>query len=186
MIDYKKYPSITRILADTKSERDRMALERWRKRVGEIEADRISKTSLERGKKYDAMVQSYIDGEDIEHKPFQEFLESIDILFTEQDVYSHIYGYKGRYDCLAQIDGQKVLIDFKGAGKRKDPRYMHDNMQQLSAYRYALSEMGIELDYMMLVYILPSEIQTHIVGAVNYNLQLNTFMQRLRLYNEQG
>ena len=41
-----KLPSVTTILGETK---DKSGLEKWRKRVGEKEADRISNLSMSRG-----------------------------------------------------------------------------------------------------------------------------------------
>ena len=51
-----KLPSVTTILGETK---DKSGLEKWRKRVGEKEADRISNLSLSRGTIMHRLIELY-------------------------------------------------------------------------------------------------------------------------------
>ena len=56
----RRYPGVTRVLSETKSEEDKKFLEEWRARVGEAEADRILKESMDIGNSLDAMIEDYL------------------------------------------------------------------------------------------------------------------------------
>ena len=51
-----KLPSVTTILGETK---DKSGLEKWRKKVGEVEADRISNLSMSRGTIMHRLIELY-------------------------------------------------------------------------------------------------------------------------------
>jgi mannitol/fructose-specific phosphotransferase system IIA component (Ntr-type) len=59
-------------------------LEKWRIKVGHIEADRISNAALERGKMYDTFIEDYVNGIDIPHKKLQEYLKQFEIVLREE------------------------------------------------------------------------------------------------------
>jgi hypothetical protein len=55
---------------------------------------------------------------------------------TEVRVVSELYGYAGRFDAIATVNGHKYLIDFKTSSG------IYDEMKwQLCAYRQAYNEM---------------------------------------------
>jgi hypothetical protein len=71
--------------------------------------------------------------------------------FIEQTVFSREYGYAGTMDLLAEVNGQKTLVDFKTSKAVYNEAHL-----QTAAYRYALKEMGhIESDVPGLILRLP-------------------------------
>jgi ATP-dependent exoDNAse (exonuclease V) beta subunit len=178
----KDYPSVTRILDATKPLEDKQALERWRQEVGEDEAKRISSEALKRGRKYDAMVQSHINGQRIPHRKLQAHLNSYKILASEETVYSDLYGYKGRFDCLFQHGNQVIINDFKGSGKKKKEQHIRDYFLQIAAYWQALTEMNIRPTYGMITIILEDDVQIFNINYEQANEYFQEFAARLEKY----
>jgi hypothetical protein len=79
---------------------------------------------------------------------FHKWVESRDIewILTEQKVYSKQHQFAGTVDAVAKIDGKVCVIDFKTSAKIYKEHYL-----QVSAYYGVLQEMGIALDYGMIV-----------------------------------
>ena len=117
----KKYPSITSVT----SFYNRDIFIRWRKKVGEEKANKITRESTFRGTKYHDLVEHYMKNEDINDLnvlPSTKFLflqskEHLDrinnIHALEKSMYSDYLGLAGRVDCIAEFDGELAVIDFK-------------------------------------------------------------------------
>jgi UDP-N-acetylmuramate-alanine ligase len=178
----KDYPSVTRILEATKPFEDVQALQRWKDEVGEEKAREISQAALKRGRKYDAMVQEHISGKHISHRKLQAHLNSYKILASEETVYSHLYGYKGRFDCLFQYGDQIIINDFKGSGKKKNEKHIRDYFLQIAAYWQALTEMNIRPTYGMITIILDDDIQIFNINYEQANEYFQEFAARLEKY----
>ena len=58
----KKLPSVTSILAATKSEEDKASLELWKQRVGYKEANRIKTEASSRGSSMHSYIEDYLKG----------------------------------------------------------------------------------------------------------------------------
>lgn len=181
MID--QLPSVTRILAATKPQEDIDALERWRKRIGYAEAEKISKAALERGKMYDNFVEDYANGFDIPHPQLKEHLSQFEIVSREQTIYSNEYGYKGRYDCIFAKNGILILNDFKGSGKKKSREYLKDYPLQIAAYIKAIEEAGAIINWGMISVILSDQIQTFVFDHCEIEKYFTEFIKRLKKYN---
>ena len=183
MIDY---PSVTRILADTKPLEDKIFLDKWRESVGFEEAERISKSALDRGKKYDSFVESYyIQKTSIPHKALEKHLANYELHSLEQNVYSNDYKYKGKYDCIFKKNSTLILNDFKGSSKEKKKEWLKDYPLQIAAYINALRESGTDIGYGMISVILEHKVQTFIYDTLEMDYYFNQFLQRLKQYNEQ-
>jgi hypothetical protein len=185
MIDKNQYPSVTRILAKTKPQSDIDMLEKWRIKVGPVEADRISNAALERGKMYDTFIEDYVNGIDIPHKKLQEYLKQFQIVSREENVYSNQYLYKGRYDCIFAKNGILVLNDFKGSGKKKTKKWLKDYPLQIAAYIKALEEVGVIINWGMITVILDDEIQTFVYDHCEIETYFIEFLKRLKQYNDE-
>lgn len=186
MTEQITYPSVTRILEATKPLEDRIALEQWRERVGIEEADRISKSALERGRKYDSFVEAfYIRKEEIPHKSLAKHLSNYELHSLEQNVVSVEYGYKGRYDCIFKRNDTLILNDFKGSSKYKKREWLKDYPLQISAYINAVRESGIDIGYGMISVILDNKIQQFCFNHIEIEKHFNRFLERLNQYNEQ-
>jgi genome maintenance exonuclease 1 len=182
MID--QYPSVTRILAATKPQEDIDALERWRKRIGYAEAEKISKAALERGKMYDNFVEDYTNGIDIPHPQLKEYLSQFEIVSREQTIYNNEFGYKGRYDCIFAKNGILILNDFKGSGRKKSRKYLKDYPLQIAAYIKAIEETGVVINWGMISVILSDQIQTFVFDHCEIEKYFTEFITRLKKYND--
>lgn len=68
--------------------------------------------------------------------------EDIQVLAVEEVVYSRDFDYCGKFDCLLEIDGQKILVDIKTTNaSRTAPLGIYaENFLQLGAYAGAYEE----------------------------------------------
>jgi len=136
-------PSITTCLSILS--RDGIAA--WRRRVGDEEANRISRVASTRGTKVHEIIEKYIDNKE-DYKDgytpdiIQSFNDVRDILDNrigtvfaqEAPLYSNHLGVAGRVDCVAEFDGALSIIDFKTSRKKKFPSMIKQYFMQESAY----------------------------------------------------
>jgi hypothetical protein len=147
--DGKKYPSITTILSILSED----AINAWRKRVGKVEADKISHRASTRGTAVHAIIEDYINNVPDYRAKYMpnivaNFLDVKEILDTrigkvyaqEVPLYSHHLGVAGRVDCVAEFDGKLSIIDFKTAKKPKLRKYVENYFMQESFYAVAWEE----------------------------------------------
>ena len=117
----------------------------WRKRVGEVEANRISSTAATRGTKVHDMIEKYIIGEDyakdnlIALSNFKDIQPIIDKNLTkihavEARLYSSHLGLAGTVDCVGIWDGKLSIIDWKTSKKFKKKEWCENYFMQASAY----------------------------------------------------
>lgn len=144
-----KYPSITTVLNSIPKE----ALEKWRLRVGEHEAERISKRARVRGDHLHGILEDYIKGKPIDKLSYnlnvQNLFSSVKIVLDnnltevhlqETPIYSDILKCAGRLDLLGIFDGKLSLIDFKGSSKSKKKEWIENYFIQISFYAFAYQE----------------------------------------------
>ena len=145
----KMYPSITSVT----SFYNREVFVKWRKRVGEQEANRITRESTFRGTKFHDVVEYYIKNGTIDGcsmLPSTKFLflqskENLDrinnIHALEKSLYSDYLGLAGRVDCIAEYDGELAVIDFKTSTKIKPEKWIENYFVQETAYACMYYEM---------------------------------------------
>lgn len=147
----EKYPSITTVL----SAYNKKALFEWRARVGEEEANRISRKASSRGTKLHTVCESYLLNE-ITSEKMQLMMPDTKSLFLqlkpyidenvgsvygiEQPLYSHELGVAGRCDCIAEWNGKISIIDYKTASREKDEDGIQNYFMQCSAYAEMFGE----------------------------------------------
>ena len=184
MTNYNDYPSVTRILAATKPQKDIDALERWRIKIGHEQAEKISKAALERGKMYDQFVEDYTNGLDIPHTKLKNYLSEYKIISREETIYNTEHKYKGRYDCIFSKNGIIILNDFKGATNKKKRNYLNDYPLQIAAYIKAMEEYGMLINWGMITVILSDDIQTFVFNHLEIDHYFKEFIKRLKQYND--
>ena len=101
----------------------------WRKKVGNEEADRITKAATKRGTDMHTLTENYLKNEELpEVPPISDFLFKIakgklnkidNIYALEGPLYSKELGIAGTVDCIAEYDGELAIIDFKTSKKPK-------------------------------------------------------------------
>lgn len=139
-----KLKSVTTILSERL---DKTALIKWKKSVGEEEANRISALANARGtavhaiaEKYVLNTESYEKGEMypniMSFKPIKDVLdEHVDnIMGIELPLYSKSLKCAGTTDLVAQYDGVLSVIDFKTSKKFKKEEWIEGYFLQSTLY----------------------------------------------------
>ena len=146
-------PSITTVLGDTA---DKSGLFEWRKRVGEERANQISRNAAARGTKMHNLCEKYLlntDLGEIENdmggilfKGIRPLLNRLDnVRCLESRLFSSKLGVAGTVDCIAELDGNLSVIDFKTSKRPKQKDHIEDYFLQGCFYFSAYYEMTGEL-----------------------------------------
>ena len=141
--DGNKYPSITTVLSILSRE----AIQKWRERVGEEEANRISRVASSRGTKIHNIIEKYIANDpeylqgEMPHniQTFKDIQPILDqnlskIYSIEAPLYSKHLGVAGRVDCVGVWNGQDSIIDWKTSRKEKKKEWISSYFMQAAAY----------------------------------------------------
>ena len=134
----------------------------WRKRVGNEEADKITKAATGRGTDMHTLTEHYLKNEDLpEVRPISDFLFKIakgklnkidNIYALEGPLYSKELGVAGTVDCIAEYDGELAIIDFKTSKKPKPRNWIEHYFVQCMAYGCMLYEMkGISVKKLVII-----------------------------------
>ena len=123
----------------------------WRKKVGNEEADRITKAATTRGTDMHTLTEYYLKNEKLPKvPPISDFLFKISkkelnridkIHSLEGALYSKQLGIAGTVDCIAEHDGELAIIDFKTSKKPKPREWIEHYFVQAMAYGCMLYEM---------------------------------------------
>ena len=136
---------------------------KWRKRVGNEEADRITKAATGRGTDMHTLTEHYLKNEDLPKglRPISDFLFKIskgklnkinNIYALEGPLYSKELGIAGTVDCIAEYDGELAIIDFKTSKKPKPRNWIEHYFVQCLAYGCMLYEMkGIAIKKLVII-----------------------------------
>lgn len=148
----EKYPSVTTVLSDIL---DKTGLEKWRKRVGEEEANRIAARAADRGTKVHALLEKYLSNDmDCMKKDsampdirvlFNDMIDIIDgrvgtVYGIEHPLYSHRLRTAGKTDLIAEFDGVKSIVDFKTASRYKKESDILGYFLQSTCYALMVGE----------------------------------------------
>ena len=137
------YPSVTTVLSILSEE----GIQKWRARVGEEEANRISYRASTRGTAVHEIIENYINNKEDyaegfmpnildNFKSVQKVLdERIGKVYAQEAaLYSEHLGLAGRVDCVAEFDGKLSIIDFKTSKKLKKEEWITNYYVQESCY----------------------------------------------------
>ena len=134
----------------------------WRKKVGNEEADRITKAATSRGTDMHTLTEHYLKNENLPTvQPISDFLFKIakgklnkidNIHALEGSLYSKELGIAGTVDCIAEYDGELAIIDFKTSKKPKPRNWIEHYFVQCMAYGCMLYEMtGISIKKLVII-----------------------------------
>ena len=145
--DGQKLVSITSVISHYNREKFR----EWRARVGNDEANRITKQATSRGTDMHTLVEHHLKNEKLPKvQPLSEFLfkqakpdlAKIDNIHAiEQSLFSKELGIAGSVDCIAEYDGELAVIDFKTSKQPKPEAWVQGYYVQCAAYACMLYEM---------------------------------------------
>ena len=134
----------------------------WRKRVGEEEANRITRKATKRGTDMHTLTEYYLKNEDLpEVPPISEMLFKIakskinlinNVYSLEGSLYSKELGIAGTVDCIAEYNGELAIIDFKTSKKPKPREWVEHYFVQCMAYGCMLYELtGIMIKKLVII-----------------------------------
>ena len=150
--DGKAVPSVTTILDKTKPEKNRIALENWRKAVGEQKAKAITTEAAHRGTRMHTYLENYVLGEELKEtvsNPYaqqsldmakiviKEGLKNVDEYWGTEVALYHPEIYAGTTDLVGVHGGDDAILDFKQTNKPKKREWVEDYFLQLCAYAEA-------------------------------------------------
>ena len=146
----EKLPSVTTVLSKTKSKEDSESIQRWIKRVGEKEADKIKNEAAARGTAMHKYLEDLILGQrslDLTNLGQQAQRMAEVIVERGLNDCSEIYGteavlyypglYAGSCDLVAKYKDKVSIIDFKQTNKPKQREWIGDYFLQMGAYGMA-------------------------------------------------
>ena len=135
----------------------------WRKRVGNEEADRVTKAATSRGTDFHTLTEHHLLNEDKPSKvlPISNFLFHVakekigninNIYALEGSLYSKQLGIAGTVDCIAEYNGELAIIDFKTSKKPKPRDWIEHYFVQCMAYGCMLYELtGISVKKLVII-----------------------------------
>ena len=146
----EKLPSVTTILGATQSDEKRESLNKWKARVGDVEADRIKNTAATRGTAMHSFLEHHLNGQGLldlsdEGRAARSMAQTIidKGLVDLQEIWGNevvLYYpdlYAGQTDVVGIYQGRDSIIDFKQSNKPKKDEWITDYYLQGAAYATA-------------------------------------------------
>jgi|TARA_B100001094_G_scaffold27196_1_gene22683 genome maintenance exonuclease 1 len=187
-------PSVTTVLSNTSNKKD--SIEQWRKRVGEEEANRITKKSTDIGSMVHEALELFLNGRDWDNfseDPNDLIAKKITTKFINTGLNSitEVWGleiglileglYAGTADCVGKINGVPSIIDFKTSRKMKRREWIEDYFLQGCAYANAHNVMfGTEIQQVVILMV-DRELmfQEFTVRPTEFNILTKVWKKRL-------
>ena len=148
-VEGNAYPSVTTVIGEMKKK----SILEWRRKVGDEEANAISKRATTRGNKCHKLAEDYLSNKPLDRyrddvlslgmfhqiRPYIDKINNIHAL--EESLYSHTLKLAGRVDCIAEYDNELAIIDFKTSTKFKREEWIQDYFSQETAYAIMFQEL---------------------------------------------
>ena len=148
-VEGNAYPSVTTVIGEKKKK----SILEWRRKVGEDEANAITKRATTRGNKCHKLAEDYLSNKPLDRyrddvlslgmfhqiRPYIDKINNIHAL--EESLYSHTLKLAGRVDCIAEYDNELAIIDFKTSTKYKREEWIQDYFSQETAYAIMFQEL---------------------------------------------
>ena len=191
-------PSVTTVLSGTSDNKD--GIQKWRKKVGDSEADRIMKQSTEIGTAVHEAIEKFLGNNDWDH--FQDTSDQImarkmtsKFVDLGLNKISQVWGlevglildnlYAGTADCVGIYDDVPSLIDFKTARRIKKREWIEDYFLQGCAYANAHNVM-FDTDIKQIVILMVDRdliFKEFIVGKDEFKELTDKWKKRLIYFN---
>ena len=123
---------------------NRDIFKKWRARVGDEEANRITKRATNRGTKTHDLIEHFLLNEEVVldnpstkmlFTQAKKELRNINNIYAlEKSLFSRELGVAGTVDCIAEYNGELAIIDFKTAEKPKPVDWIENYFVQAAAY----------------------------------------------------
>lgn len=136
---------------------DKTHIEKWKKKVGEAEAERIKNRASDRGTLLHNTLEMYIRNQPfdlkqmhflnrslfVKVKPLVDRIDNIRLI--ETPICSKRLGLAGRPDCIGDFDGSLAVIDFKTSIKLKRKKWIVNYFLQTACYANMFYELYGEM-----------------------------------------
>ena len=145
----KKYPSMTTVLQLMTAE----GIAKWRARVGDDVANKISAQASRRGTLMHKLCEEYVNNEEIDTESLMPLdLQNFNALKEQMDkhfgkvygqeiaLYSDFLEMAGRVDCIAEYKGKLSIIDYKTSKKVKKRSNIKNYFMQAAGYAVMFEE----------------------------------------------
>ncbi len=185
-----KFVSVTTALSGY----NKAGIDKWKKRVGEEEAAKVSSFSTSRGTALHEACENYLKNvpyNQLEMMPhvkslfnnMRRELNKIDrILCLETPLFSRKLRLAGTVDCIGYYDGILSIIDFKTSRKKKKREYIQHYFLQCACYAIMLEEMTGKRPEKLVLIIGVDEDNTSMVFEEPFN---DAIVEELTAYVEQ-
>ena len=185
----KRLPSVTTVVGAMKKQ----AIMEWRNRVGEVEANRISKLATGRGNRVHDLAERYLKNEKIDW--VREMPDSVEMFRTliphlhrinnihyiEQALWSEQIGLAGRVDLIAEWNGVLSVIDFKTSKKIKKKDDIQDYFAQCTAYA-GMYEEHVSVPVDQIVIVMAVENEEPLIFIEKTEDHINTLVEHIEFY----
>ena len=192
-------PSVTTVLSNTSNASE--GIDRWRQRVGDLEADRIIKQSTDIGTAVHEALESYLKKEQWDEFDISIPDQNTSRLITKKFIsdglnsINEIWGlevglildglYAGTADCVGLVNGIPSIIDFKTAKKIKKREWIEDYFLQGCAYANAHNVMfGTDISQIVILMVDRDLIfQDFFVRTAEFNVLTRKWKNKLLKFN---
>tara|TARA_R110000744_G_scaffold115892_4_gene216720 strand:+ start:144 stop:821 length:678 start_codon:yes stop_codon:yes gene_type:complete len=195
-------PSVTTVLNATQSEEKRKTLDKWVRRVGESEADRIKNLAAKRGTAMHFYLQQWLDpnvkgyqdltvvgqvAEPMAKKIIEKGIEDLTEVWGSEVTVHYPGLYAGATDLVGIYDYSESIIDFKQSNKPKQRAWIEDYFTQLGAYAMAHNYVyGTKIDQGVILMCTPDcYFQKFVVRGKEFVKHQHNFLRRLDQYYEE-
>ena len=188
--DGVKLPSVTTVIGA----KGKQAILEWRKRVGEEEANKISRKATSRGTNVHTLCERYLNNESLGNimpdakemfLPLKPLLNRINnIHYQECALWSVGIGMAGRVDCIGEFDGVLSVIDFKTSKRPKKKEDIDNYFAQCVAYALMYEEL-VGAGIGQIVIIMAVEGSEPLLFVEKTEDYLNTLLEYIKFYKQQ-
>ena len=195
-------PSVTTVLNATQPEDKRKSLDKWVRRVGESEADRIKNLAAKRGTAMHFYLQQWLDpevkgyqdltvvgqvAEPMAKKIIEKGIEDLTEVWGSEVVVHYPGLYAGAADLVGIYDYSESIIDFKQSNKPKQREWIEDYFTQLGAYAMAHNYVyGTKIDQGVILMCTPDcYFQKFVIRGKEFVKYQHNFLRRLDQYYEE-
>jgi hypothetical protein len=196
-IGTSKLPSVTTILNATASSEKRESLNKWKAKVGEIEADRIKNTAAARGTFMHSCLEYHLNGQGLldlsdEGRVARSMAETIidkglrDLqeIWGNEVVLYYPDLYAGQTDLCGVYQGRDSIVDFKQSNKPKQEAWIEDYYLQGAAYATAHDCIyGTNIEQTVILMCTPDNFfQRFIVNGQRFKHYKSEWLKRVDAY----
>ena len=186
------YPSITSVISFI----NRNKFAEWRARVGNEEANKISKQATTRGTKFHRVAEVYLQNGDYKSLP-EWNTPLVQLMFSAakkhlddriNNIYqqeTHMFTKKlclaGTVDLICEVDGELSIVDFKTSKEEKPLEWLEDYFVQLSAYWAMFAEKTGVTPKKLVVFLVAENGDVQIVektNVIDYLTKLQDYVSR--------